>query len=356
MKTLLAKLGLILLPVAAMVGINIAVDPAHAIREGPERQAAAMLVAGKRVGGLVNLDERLLEKYYIASLGGPKDVVVVGSSRSMQIRGEMFAPASFFNSSVSSALYHDLVAISASYAERGLLPKRLILGVDPWTLNPHAAHDGWTVLREPYDWLALQTGTRVSTAAPSLIPERFSALMSPSYFQAALRDLRAHGGQSRGPDEALPDDPRGMIDSDGSHVYPTIIRERTREQVRTESMKFAVQASIDPLLGQFTALDHVSLTQLDVLVTFLIAHHTTVELFLAPFHPLTTSLLHSSPDFRMVPIAERAFRQLAKRRSVRVLGSFDAAVTGCDETEFFDGMHPRPSCVAKILAAPPYAH
>jgi len=34
---------------------------------------------------------------------------------------------------------------------------------------------------------------------------------------------------------------------------------------------------------------------------------------------------------------------------VPVIGSFDPRRSGCDETEFLDGVHPRESCIHRVL-------
>ena len=47
---------------------------------------------------------------------------------------------------------------------------------------------------------------------------------------------------------------------------------------------------------------------------------------------------------------EGRFIDLANDLGLRLLGSYDPNKVGCLEQEFFDGMHPRGSCMAKALA------
>jgi hypothetical protein len=41
---------------------------------------------------------------------------------------------------------------------------------------------------------------------------------------------------------------------------------------------------------------------------------------------------------------------LAARRQIDVLGSYDAATSGCGAEDLYDPSHPRPACLTKILA------
>ncbi len=46
---------------------------------------------------------------------------------------------------------------------------------------------------------------------------------------------------------------------------------------------------------------------------------------------------------------ENRIRSISKNSGVKVIGSYNPLKCGCDDDEFFDGMHPKDSCMEKIV-------
>ena len=46
---------------------------------------------------------------------------------------------------------------------------------------------------------------------------------------------------------------------------------------------------------------------------------------------------------------EKWFRQFSKEHNIEIIGSYDPVQIGCDENEFYDGMHPNPVVWLKYL-------
>jgi hypothetical protein len=345
MKPFAAKLVLVLLPVFAMVGANVIVDPLHLLREGSEREAARMMAAGQGVAGLLNVDERLLVKYSIELRAAPLDVAVIGSSRAMQIGAGDFPHRSFFNSSVSAAVIEDVIAITGEYVRQRRLPTHLVIGLDPWLLNAHARHDGWRSLADSYRFMLDLMGLPADVSPLSV--ERYGAVLSPAYFQQLLRTVKAEGFRE------TPRQPRdtaeGALMPDGSRQYPRSVRDRTPEQTRQLAIAEAA-APLDSYAAGFRELDPWSQTRLEALVAFLQSHGTRVTFLLAPFHPELARRRRSVPEFQINAEAERYFRALAARRHIDVLGSYDADASGCGAEDLYDPSHPRPACLTKIFA------
>ena len=70
---------------------------------------------------------------------------------------------------------------------------------------------------------------------------------------------------------------------------------------------------------------------------------------LSPYHPGLYQMMKR--DGQQVLAVERTFREIAKATGVRIIGSYDPDAVGCGEDEFFDGMHPKATCMAKVLAS-----
>jgi len=96
------KLMFLLPIVCLIIGFNYFVDPANIFRSEKYCQAVvSLLLKGKNVANITNYDERLLQKEYINSLTQRRDIVVLGSSRVMQISASLFPRHSFLNNGVS---------------------------------------------------------------------------------------------------------------------------------------------------------------------------------------------------------------------------------------------------------------
>ena len=325
MASFIRKLLAVSLPFAAMVGVSVTIDPANLFHEGPEPTIAAMLLAGRPVAGLVDYDDRLVQKHYIAGLASRKDVVILGSSRTMQVRATAFPGRSFMNHSLTGGVLEDYIAVARDYAARDLTPRHVVVGLDPWLLSAYANRPS-----EP----------RMATAA------RVREAVSPSYFQAALRSFKAYGGRPA-PREPFPDEAGGTTLGDGSRVYPRTIRERTTAQVWAEALRSA--SVVDDRLRDFRELDETLVHRLEILVRLLRAGGADVEFLLVPYHRAMLERYHASDDYRLVFTAEQRFRDLAASLQVRVRGAYDPASCGCDESEFLDAGHPRETCMTKIL-------
>ena len=47
---------------------------------------------------------------------------------------------------------------------------------------------------------------------------------------------------------------------------------------------------------------------------------------------------------------ESWFREFANENEIQIIGSYDGGRVGCSGDEFYDGMHPKSSCMVKLLA------
>jgi hypothetical protein len=348
--TFIGKLLAVAAPFLGMMTVNFVVDPASVFHDGPEAAMAAMLLAGRAVAGVIDYDERLVQKYVIDGLPSRLDVVIVGSSRAMAIRAGDFTGATFYNCSVSATVMDDLIALSGELAAKDRLPRRVILGIDPWLFSRAARHDGWKAMRAAHDDLLGSQPERPPVSDPlaviAWLPSRYAELVSPAYMQASLRSAKAAGGRAR-PRAPASDETGGFISPDGSHTYPRTVRSRGLAEIRQAAVRYTTEP--DAYLERFTELDAGIADQLRALVRFLRSRGVVVDLLLVPFHPRTYDLLARSLT-RIDLAAESFTRRLADHAGVSVIGSLDPRKCGCDETEFVDGVHPRESCIRRVLS------
>jgi hypothetical protein len=272
-------------------------------------------------------------------------VIVFGSSRAMQVRSAMFPGRSMFNHAVSGATVEDFMAIVGGYDRRGLLPRQVVFECDPWLLNEHNGQQRWRSIAADFDYMSRRLGLTAGWAP--LVSRRtagkYFQLLSPGYFQEALRLFNAN--RSEQPSEGA--DTQVLL-PDGSILYPTIFRERTTAEARAEARR-ALAGPIYSLSG-FDALDPNAIRALDALVDYYQRGNVKVSIVLIPYHPVVFSALQSQEQYQLVSASEAYFRKLAASRHLPLAGSYDPVLSGCDETEFFDGMHPNDRCAGRIIA------
>ena len=74
-----------------------------------------------------------------------------------------------------------------------------------------------------------------------------------------------------------------------------------------------------------------------------------VVFFLSPYHPLVYRHLVHSEEYRIVTDVEGYFRSVAAKKGIRIIGSYDPARIGLTESDFYDGMHPKPEAVRRLF-------
>jgi hypothetical protein len=334
-------------------------DPAHLFDGGRYEEAVArLLLEGRHVSGVSDYDERRVQAHVVAGLDAPPDVLAVGSSRLMQLRREQFPGARFFNAAVSGASGEDLAAIYELYRSRGLLPRRLVVGLDPWVLNRNHGQTRWRTLAASYAAFAAREGLRAPSELPSAHGGRPRLLeaLAPAYFQASLRSLLA--GPGRRAAVRATDDPEAeeaaAKRSDGSHVYGRAFRERPPGEVGGDAASYA-RATPPYSLGSFTELDAEARRIVEALVRRARADGVEPTLVLAPYHPDAYRILVGAGRYPIIRAAEAWFRELAGAEQVPVVGSFDPVAAGVPAELFFDGMHPKEEVFRRLLQGVPPA-
>lgn len=346
------------LPVLLAVSIvTVGVDPANLFRgTAYERGIATHLAEGRNVAAIGNHDDRLVQRYFVARIGGSPEVVVLGSSRAMQIRGSVAGGAGFFNASVSEASLEDLEAIAQLYLQLDPPPRELLLSVDPWDLQETDWLIGWKSLSNERDRILERMGRDPGSHRmdrwQALL--RYGQALSPSYFQeSARRLLRSLTGDAPArsvyfatDDTALDDLPVKL--ADGSLVYDAAARLRSPEETERLALEYAVKwrdriDRIDRLAPERQA-------EFEDFVDLALESGVRVVFYLGPYHPTTYAYFLRERDLRVGGKVEDYVRSMAATRGLEVLGSYDPARAGVGPEDFLDALHVRDTGVAKIFA------
>lgn len=337
-----------------MAGVSFHVDIARLFHGDREHAVVQVLRMNENVDvDIATIDERRLQRYYIESLTQPPDWIVLGSSRAMSIRRDMTTSGSFYNHAVSSAVLEDFIGVLAVYDARGRLPAHVILGVDPWIMNGLGAPAYWHTFRDLYGGMADTMAVSIRHPSPaldfhSLRVTKATELLSPSYFQACLRQIKYETGHGLRPPEPTDNEigDRSKILKDGSLLYPRSRYARARAVIRRDILMRSVALKSG---GGFDRIDKDLAVAWRRLVTFL-SERTDLTLVFMPYHPLEYDRMTTWQGYSVAPAVEAEAKAFATAKRVRYIGSYDPAAMGCDESEFFDAGHPRPRCAAKVMA------
>lgn len=349
-----------LLPLAVLlVGVNATVDPARLFDRGRTVDAiAAASAAGRAVTGLGNFDERALQRAIAARATTTPSVLVLGSSRVMtigsaELEGVGVPGVGVRGSGVSGATLLDVAGIYELYHRRGLVPRRVLIGVDPWMFNARGGDTRWVTLAPEASALVRRLGLPAPSARTVVRARlsRLATLVSLDYFQAAVRTLLAGPDARAGFTIATADSGAGLSRRpDGSIVYGEAVRRASQADVAASATAYA-HASPMYQLGDFTRIDPVDSALFVGLVRAMREDGAAVTLLLAPYHPIVQRALAQDPRYAQVARVEALVRRVASSAGVAVCGSYDPARLGLDGTDFYDGMHARPAALARLLRA-----
>lgn len=341
---LLLKILLFTPLVVLVMCINFFVDPSGIFRKGEaEDGIARLLLAGKHVAFNFDFDGRLVQKSYTAGLTGKKDVLVLGSSRSMLIRAELFPGKSFHNSSVSMATLNDQIAVYGMYRRRKLVPATILLCLDDSLLRG-VTNQRWLSVREDYFAVArlMVHPSRADYLAADFdyYWSIWSQLFSTSYFNASIFRLTKGKKSIFFPTIEFLLDGFEIMYTDGSENFDRAIYYRSVEDARAiagniKTNEIRISTSVNER-REFNAF--ISLLQTD---------GNAVIFYLPPFHPLTYKII--SNHSKGLDEIQNHFVTIAKKRGIKLMGSYNPADVGCDETDFFDAGHLKEKGVKKIF-------
>lgn len=279
-----------------------------------------------------NMDERKFIKFRIHFENVNKNIVVVGSSRVMQI-GEHNYPDKIINLSVSGSSIEDDIAI-ADMASKKFNPSTIFIGVDPWLFNSKSGQERWRALNDEY--VAAVSSLDAGRISISNSPE---SNKHPIFVTVGSKFYNFINHQNYDAINDIPET-RDKIRSDGSRVYNTAYANKTKNEIA---------AGFADLLSYAMTDYNYSKEHEELFGRFVDAYSKrfNVVLILTPYHPDLFELMKvNRPIYLQI---ESYFRNFSKIHGVKIIGSYNPKSVGCDSTDFYDGMHPNDVCMGKVL-------
>lgn len=346
MRKFITKLLLVLIPTFLfVVFINYFGDAANLFSVNFEKKIADILQKGYNVTNISNYDERLLGKYLITGSTACPNVLVLGSSRVMQINSNYFQGNSFCNNAVSGASLEDLIAIFMLYKEKKCYPKKIILGLDPWTLNENSGQVRWKTLNKEYFIFSNQLSNKKIPIQDDNVLYKYSQLISPSYFQSSIRKFFLNSPDLKSTTCQVNTDLTKLVD--GSISYG--LKERTASPKEIKNKILIRLNSEIYSIENFNKLSLSNILLLEKFVKHLKENNVDVILFLSPYHPSLYSYISKNNKYRMVMESEKYYIQLGEKYNVKILGSFNPSLINVDSSSFLDEMHCNEKGVREIL-------
>lgn len=344
MKRFIVKLILVITPILLFViSVNYFGDAANLFSSDYENRIASGILKGHNVTNVDNYNERLLQRLLITNTDLCPKVLILGSSRVMLLNSSLLKEASVFNNGVSGASVEDLIAIIQMYDQKKCIPKKIIIGLDPWTLNPNNTQSRWKSLDTEYYSFLQKIGIyepenstlkKLKYAISKKI--YYYQLFSPSYFKGSLTSLlNFETNKPRVTDKTLNEGFTKV--SDGSIVYDLKFRTASTEEKGKIISAFTSNGIYS--IENFHDLSINIEQKLDSLVHFIKSKNSTIEFLLIPYHPKVYEIIDNKEKYKQVKASEVFFNSLAVKYGAKVIGSFNPTTLKMTDLDFYDGMH-----------------
>jgi hypothetical protein len=339
MKKLVYRLLVIFVPIGLLVmTVNYLVDPANMFSEGEYVSGISdILIKGHNVDGVANYDERALQEQMIRKLPYRPDVVVLGSSRIMELGTDFFPGKKLLNCGVSHANINDVLAIIGLLDSLDKLPEEIVINLDPHLICLGGTTE-WQRLSPYRSFYLNKIHAPDLTSAPPLISRKLAALMSFEYFEKSLPFL--FNGKKHYRDVGTQRPAAYGRFSDGTICYPA-------SYAFPDTMKVASDARA---VGnrEETTLDPMKLGQLKSLLDYLASRQVGVMFVMLPYHnqyylKMNQRYPNNFSGYDML------YHQLAGQRHLQIRGGFDAIALGIPEDQFYDSYHCSKQAIKKAF-------
>lgn len=354
-KRIVRNIFLLIIPtVLIIVSVNVWIDPANIYSLGKyENGIVSLMSEGNNVTNIQNYNERYLQKKLIETGHFKPQLLIIGSSRVMEIGSDFFKNKTVMNNGVSFAILEDDLAILNLYLKQGIKPDRIILGLDPWTLNDNNPENRWIYIYPvEYKDMLQRIGDEQETKLTDYfrINPYYKEMFSFSYFQESIKSKIWSEKKEQSEYTATKTKINKSYTkyTDGSIRYDLKFRNKTAEELKSFVINNS-ESVIEVPLKDFNEISKAKTKTLIKLVAFCKKNGIQIEFLLTPFHPYTYKLLLSKPKYSLLPMTEETYKKIAANSSIKLYGSFDPANLNLNDSLFYDDMHCKVSALRKIL-------
>jgi len=307
----------------------------HLVRRrftAPLDAAAEALVAGKTI--VAHIDTLDLKPIWIEHLRCQSEVIVLGSSRVVQIRHEWFGPRTMLNLSLLAGDFADAVSLFQKYLDTGKTPKLVLLELNPTLTFEERTRP--TPALAPY---YRRTLLRYGIFSPDLLsgPLTLDAFRWNPVIFLGRHPWKVSDAMEPGASRIRPD---------GSADWSDIEAPETADQVERD-VRSRIH-SLDPQYQHWRMTsrpDWFSRKLLEGFLDDLHARGIRVAVMLVPVHP-------TAYDFysRQGGYDDSWIRHEMAQRGIAVVGTYSPSAAKATRDDFYDDVHAHPAVLHRLLA------
>jgi hypothetical protein len=336
-------------------GINLVVDPSNqfGLTLRQEKNLSNVLLSGKAAIVEENLNIHAVRRNLLDGLKDPPEALVFGSSRTWDVTQKMFGDRRFLNAGTNSATIDDYVALWGLFESGRPKPKLVLLGADPWIFN-RANLPLTHCMKLASEFKVAARALGGISVDRCLGSPRYRELFSLNRLMTSVRYLQfRHSGPKCvicivSTKQDMP--ARGdfwHVDGSLNHFHslpPAPVAEAARSQGMTS-----------PRFKFFEGMDEINarlVTDWRNLLRLIESRGTKIVIYLSPFHPAYIAGIasHLPKDIKLLKDVEARIRNVASDLGISVIGSYMPKSVQCGIDEYYDAIHIKPSCIARILS------
>ena len=294
----------------------------------------AKLLVNKNAVYATKMDERKFIKNRIIYENLKPKILVIGSSRIMQISNDNFNKQ-ILNLGVSGASVEDHIAITLMALEKFNVDT-ILLGADPWLFNDFANQIRWKSISEEY---------KNSLKSIQQKSKNFKVIENKNYrenyfFYEQFLEKLYNFLNIRKLDLEIK---ANQIDN----LTKDVILRDGKRVVANKKIEGKIKANlIEYSMYQYKFSDEYYEIYKSFIEHLKNVHNKEVVLVLPPYYLPSYKLSIQAKPFYID--LEKKFKKLSKETNIKIIGSYDASSVSCDDDEFYDDMHPKDSCMKKI--------
>ena len=282
-----------------------------------------------------NMDERKFTQYRITYEQDKVDIIVMGSSRLMQLGSNSFKRPTL-NLSVSGASVEDLIAFIPESVNK-FKASVVYIGADPWLFNKNSEQTRYTSVNDMY--LFWKKKILENNQKSILFTDSYNQQVNENWLQSVYSNFNLlKNNQIDGVAESI-----SKKANDGLHIYDKNYANQNLSEIRKNFLR-SLTYSMNNYEFDYKARD----TYIN-LIKYLKERNIEVILILTPYHPELFKLMDAqNPRFQKI---EDDFKKIASNLNIKILGSYDVAKISknLNSKDFYDGMHPKDSLMNLIV-------
>ncbi len=335
---------IIVVPIGTLVALcNYFIDPANLFSADKYVSGVAGILAkGNNADNVFNYDERLLQEKMIQLLNATPDIIIMGSSRVMEIDNSFFPGQKVLNAGVSHANIYDIISITGLLDSMNRVPQTIYLNVDPGLISEKATEE-WRSLDSYYRRFITKNDPDRALTIPAHLSnnKKLSSLFSLQYLKESLSFL------FKGRDKDIIDVGKEMPViggrlADGSVYYSNEYKNPDTTLVRVTALETARKEKL-------SEKDPDKIELLNGLLDFYARRNTTIHFVLLPYHPAYYETINSHQQ-NLFREYEKLFRTIAGERNIAVTGTFDPGFYPILQAQFYDMYHCSKKAIQTIFS------